>query len=259
MQPSQQAYYLQTLGIVQYVPKDAVLLVDEAPAAAFNDDSLNNASLNDSYLQKTEAVGDRKTLDVAARMNINFDEPKVTKKAPRAAPTAEPVVSGTPESKAPTELIEVKFSLWQPNSEVLVCSGVEGALADSDQMQLLTNILNAMGCGIHRLPQMDLVEWPPYPNADGDESEVREFLSTLLQARLKTRPVKHLLLLGEAAADWLLSPQQRSEQSGFGSLALTPETTALQVPSLSSMIDTPQLKASAWTVLKSVSFAPAAS
>ena len=29
MQPSQQAYYLQTLGIVQYVPKDAVLLVDE--------------------------------------------------------------------------------------------------------------------------------------------------------------------------------------------------------------------------------------
>ena len=52
MQPSQQAYYLQTLGIVQYVPKDAVLLVDEAPAAAFNDASLNNASLNDSYLQK---------------------------------------------------------------------------------------------------------------------------------------------------------------------------------------------------------------
>jgi len=191
MQPSQQAYYLQTLGIVQYVPKDAVLLVDEAPAAAFNDDSLNNASLNDSYLQKTEAVGDRKTLDVAARMNINFDEPAVTKKAPRAAPTAEPVVIGKPESKAPAELIEVKFSLWQPNSEVLVCSGVEGALADSDQMQLLTNILNAVGCGIHRLPQMDLVEWPPYPNADGDESEVREFLSTLLQARRKARPVTH--------------------------------------------------------------------
>jgi hypothetical protein len=188
-------------------------------------------------------------------MNINFDEPAVTKKAP----TAEPVVSGTPGSKAPTELIDVKFSLWQPNSEVLVCSGVEGALADSDQMQLLTNILNTVGCGIHRLPQMDLVEWPPYPNADGDESEVREFLATLLQARLKTRPVKHLLLLGEAAADWLLSPQQRSEQSGFGSLALTSETTALLVPSLSSMIDTPQLKASAWTVLKSVSFAPAAS
>jgi hypothetical protein len=41
MQPSQQAYYLQTLGIVQYVPKESVLLVDEAPAVAFNDPALD--------------------------------------------------------------------------------------------------------------------------------------------------------------------------------------------------------------------------
>ena len=41
MQPSQQAYYLQTLGIVQYVPKESVALVDEAPAVAFNDRSLD--------------------------------------------------------------------------------------------------------------------------------------------------------------------------------------------------------------------------
>ena len=61
-------------------------------------------------------------------------------------------------------------------------------------MQLLTNILNAVGCGIHRLTQMDLVEWPPYPNADGDEDEVREFLATLLQAKLTAKPVKYILL-----------------------------------------------------------------
>jgi len=248
MQSSQQAYYLQTLGIVQYVPKDAVLLADEAPAVAFNDRSIEDAG---------EAVVDRETIDVAARMNLNFDEPAVAKKGVPAAVTKKPAVSATSEPKVAAELIEVQFSLWQPNSEVLVCSGVEGVLADGDQMQLLTNILNAVGCGIHRLPQMDLVEWPPYPNADGDENEVREFLTTLLQARLKARPVNYILLLGDAAADWLLSSQQRGEQSGFGSLALTPETTALLLPSLSNMIDTPQLKASAWQVLKSVSFASA--
>ena len=250
MQPSQQAYYLQTLGIVQYVPKESVLLVDEAPAVALNDRSLDDAE---------EAVVDRKTVDVAARMNLNFDKPAAPKQASAIAAPVKTTVSATPEPKTEAELIEVKFSLWQPNSEVLVCSAVEGALADADQMQLLTNILNAVGCAIHRLPQMDLVEWPPYPNADGDENEVREFLATLIQARLKARPVKYILLLGDGAADWLLSAQQRSEQSTFGSLALTPETTALLVPSLSNMIETPQLKGTTWQVLKSVSFAPAAS
>lgn len=250
MQPSQQAYYLQTLGIVQYVPKDAVLLGDEGSVGTvFNDPSLGIA----------EAPIDRKTIDVAARMNLNFDEPVATKKVSRAASPVTPTASERSAPQAPAALIEIKFSLWQANSEVLVCSGVEGALADGDQMQLLTNILNAVGCGIHRLPQMELVEWPPYPNAEGDESEVREFLATLLQARLSARPVKYILLFGEAAADWLLSPQQRSEQPSFGHLALNEEITALLVPSLSSMIDTPQLKATTWQLLKSVSFAPAAS
>ena len=257
MQLSQQAYYLQTLGIVQYVPKDAVLLVDEVPVgAAFNHSSL------DSSLESPEAPIDRKNIDVAARMNLNFDEPVASTKASRETSSAKPAVSTpspTAAREAPAAIIEVKFSLWQANSEVLICSAVEGALADANEMQLLTNILNALGCGIHRLPQMELVEWPPYPNADGDENEVREFLATLLQAKLSAKPVKHILLLGEAAADWLLSPQQRSEQPSFGHLSLNAEITALLVPSLSSMIETPQLKAIAWQQLKSVSFAPAAS
>ena len=264
MQPSQQAYYLQTLGIVQYVPKDAVLLVDEgsligAESSLIVAESSVGTVFNDPSQGIAEAPVDRKTIDVAARMNLNFDEPVVTKKVSRSAPVEKPALSATPVSQGPAARIEIKFSLWQPNSEVLVCSGVEGALADGEQMQLLTNILNALGCGLHRLPQMELVEWPPYPNADGDENEVREFLATLLQAKFTAKPVKHILLFGEAAADWLLSPRQRSEQHGFGHLALTAEITALLVPSLSSMIDQPQLKATAWQQLKSISLAPAAS
>ena len=225
MQPSQQAYYLQTLGIVQYVPKESVALVDEAPAVALNDRSLDDAE---------EAVVDRKTVDVAARMNLNFDKPAAPKQASAIAAPVKTTVSATPEPKTEAELIEVKFSLWQPNSEVLVCSAVEGVLADGDQMQLLTNILNAVGCAIHRLPQMDLVEWPPYPNADGDENEVREFLATLmLQARLKARPVKYILLLGDGCGR--LAAERRTARRTDRLLALwllTPETTALLVPSL---------------------------
>jgi uracil-DNA glycosylase len=116
-------------------------------------------------------------------------------------------------------------------------------------MQLLTNILNAIGCGISRLPQMDLVEWPPYPNASGDESEVREFLGTLLNARLAKKPVKSILLLGDSAANWLLS-SDLNEQKGSGRVALSEQTTALLLPSLSSMIENPQQKAVAWKLLQ---------
>ena len=248
MEQSQQAYYLKTLGIVQYVPRDSVAVVDE-PTEEFNQSS-------------GAANVDRQSVDVAARINLNFDAPAASKKAARSdSPnsSAKPTVALAPEVEVAAALIEVKFALWQPSAEMLVCSAVEGALADADEMQLLTNILNALGCGIKFLPQMELVEWPPYPNAEGDESEVREFLSTLLQARLDNRPVKFILMMGEAAADWLLSPQQRTEQSSQGHLSLNADTTALLLPSLKSMIDNGQLKASAWQVLKSISLAPASS
>ena len=192
---------------------------------------------------------------MAARINIDFDTPAVSRDP---SPSRSETLSSGNKSDA-TELITVQFALWQPNAEVLVCSVVEGPLADADEMQLLTNILNATGCAVSRLPQMELVEWPPYPNAEGDESEVREFLSTLLQAKLNNRPVKFILLMGDAAADWLLSPQQRAEQASQSHLSLSAETTALLVPSLKSMIDNGQHKASAWQVLKSISLAPASS
>ena len=246
MNQSQQAYYLKTLGIVQYVPRDSIAVAHE-PAEEFNQPPV-------------AAIVDRQSVDVAARINLNFDAPAANKKAARSdSPNSsvEPTVASAPEIAA--ALIEVKFAFWQPSAEVLVCSAVEGALADADEMQLLTNILNVLGCGVKFLPQMELVEWPPYPNAEGDESEVREFLSTLLQAKLNNRPVKFVLLMGDAAADWLLSPQQRTEQASQSHLSLSADTTALLVPSLKSMIDNGQHKASAWQVLKSISLAPASS
>ena len=249
VEQSQQAYYLKTLGIVQYVPRDSVAVVHE-PAVEFDQPAV-------------ETTVDRQSVDVAARINLNFDAPAANKKAVRSDsvdPSVRPtIVASTPTVEIAAAQVEVKFALWQPSAEVLVCSAVEGALADADEMQLLTNILNALGCEIKFLPQMELVEWPPYPNAEGDESEVREFLSTLLQAKLNNRPVKFVLLMGDAAADWLLSPQQRTEQASQSHLSLSAETTALLVPSLKSMIDNGQHKASAWQVLKSISLAPASS
>ncbi len=287
MEKALQAEYLQTLGIVQYVSRDAVIeehksagspslkaklaaqpgAFDTEPAQAKSatGESMKGESVTVESVATGQAAG--KKSPVAARINIDFESPAQSKKSSKSSAKIAPqpvdqTTAAAGQNRAAelaAELIEVQFSLWQPNAEVLVCSAVEGALADAEQMQLLTNILNALGAAVSRLPQMELVEWPPYANAEGDEKDVREFLSTLLQARLSTRPVTYLLLMGEAAADWLLSAEQRAGSKGYGQLALSAGVTALMVPSLSAMIATPQLKADAWQVLKSVSFAPSSS
>ena len=107
-------------------------------------------------------------------------------------------------------------------------------------MELLTNILNAIGCGIKQLPQMELVEWPPYPNAPGDETEVREFLAMLMEARLaKIRSNQSCCWVMVQLTGWPVSMPDAEQQ-----------TSRLQIPSLGEMIAQPQLKAVAWQRLR---------
>lgn len=251
MDPQLQHQYLQTLGISQYVPRDVVyedVAVEESGHAVAKIDG--QAPLVKTVEPAAKVA--KKPVDIAALVNLGLDDnadsktdsKKNSPAKPKVAVSRPPVIEDTPQTA-----IEVSFSFWQVSDELLVCSAVEGALADTSEMQLLTNILNAIGCGINRLPQMDLIEWPPYPNAPGDETEVREFLGTLLNARLAKKPIKSILLLGDSAANWLLSTDLE-QQKETGCVALSEQTTALLLPSLSSMIENPQQKAVAWKLLQ---------
>jgi uracil-DNA glycosylase len=141
------------------------------------------------------------------------------------------VAQSTVTSSEPETAIELRLALWQPSDELLVCSSVEDSLPDPEQILLLGNILQTMGQGSSQLPQMDVVEWPPYPNMAGGESEVREFLATLIQARIDSKSAKIILLLGDAAAQWLLTPEQQAGVTN-GQVDVFGQVTALLVPSL---------------------------
>lgn len=233
MDPGLQHHYLQTLGIVQYVPRDTVYKDIEAPGDT--ETKPENAA---TQPEPPTVKPVNKPVDVAALVNLDLDAKPATEvsgKASKAVP-----ISSTIEDSQPATNIQVKLSLWQATGDLLVCTLVEGDLADRAEMELLTNILNAIGCGIKQLPQMELVEWPPYPNAPGDEAEVREFLAMLIEARLAKNPVKSVLLLGDGAANWLPNPDAEQQIS------------RLQIPSLGEMIAQPQLKAVAWQRLQSL-------
>ena len=240
MDPSRQHHYLQALGIVQYVPRDTVYEDVDAPGD-IETKPKNRATQPEQATSRAAA----KPVDVAALVNLKLDAEPVAKGV------KPPPQKALEEDSQPATNIEVKLSLWQVTESLLVCTLVEGELANRAEMELLTNILNAIGCGIKQLPQMDLLEWPPYPNAAGDEAEVREFITMSMEARVVKNPIKSVLLLGDGAANWLTS-EDAGKQSDSGKLTLSANTNGLLIPSLGEMIAQPQLKAVAWQRLQSL-------
>ena len=224
--------YLQTLGIVQYVSRDLQLVAEGESSIAI--------------AQQTAPTG-------SPSERINLDQNTVvTAKAKSATKVRADTVESATAVGEISENIAVKFALWQPTAELLVCSSVEGSLPGPEQIQLLGNILLAMGQGNGHLPQMDIAQWPPYANARADEAEVREFLLTLIQARVDSKSAKMLLLLGDAAADWLLSAAQKAALAN-GQVDIFPQVTALLLPSLQEMIEQPQRKRDAWQTVRFLS------
>ncbi len=145
--------------------------------------------------------------------------------------------------------IEVKLALWQPTEEVLVCCSIEEALPDPVQTQLLSNILIAMGQGDGKLAQCEIAQWPPFENMTGGKEEAREFIATLLSARLDSSDIKLVLIFGSAGAQWILSEKQKDSVKD-GNVELSAGVAAIVIPSLGEMIERPELKREAWQRLQ---------
>ncbi len=86
----------------------------------------------------------------------------------------------------------------------------------------------------------------------GDEAEVREFLATLVKARIDSTKAEILLLMGDAAAQWLLTEKQKAAVSN-GQVDVFAQVTALLVPSLQAMIDLPECKRQTWQTIRYLS------
>ena len=250
-------HYLQTMGIVQYVSKDLPLVsITQASAMRAESDRLGAVSIvlgavNDGRGELTDA-------STNSAMGSELKSEVQTKSVSRlsgfdldAKPTT-PRVKMPATEPDPLSNVAAKFALWQPTDDLLVCSYVDESLPDPEQVLLLGNILVAMGQGNGQLPRMDVIEWPPYPNATGDTAEAKEFLATLIRARIDSTSTKLLLLLGAGAAEWLLSAEEQAAVAN-GQVSIYDQITALVVPSLADMIAEPQCKREAWQTIRFLS------
>lgn len=275
MSQARRNLYLQQLGIVQYVGKDLPVLpgLSAQPKASLT--SVSSPEVEGSEIIRTapgivegslsaegsslaegsapESMFDRvntaiREKSMAELVNIGLDDKQAKPIAVKGAAAAKMA-----DSVAEPEVdIQVRFALWQASDDLLVCSAVEDSLPDPEQILLLGNILQVMGQATGPLPQMELVEWPPYPNMAGGESDVREFLATLIQARVDSRGAKIIMLMGDDPVKWLLSEQQKAAVTN-GQVDVFGQVTALLLPSLKMMIDQPGCKRDAWQTIRFLS------
>ena len=226
--------YLQTLGVVQYIPKE----LSEAAQSNSLDQPIEIA--------ETEQVSQtsREQAAPSSKLAIDLDDRSSAKKSAKKHRPAKTAVVAAPEDKG----LKLTFALWQPTAELLICSAVEDQLPDPQQIGLLTNIVAAMDKSAPSLPQLEVVNWPPHANMQGDETEVREYLSTLIKARVEAGSTKTLLMLGELTEQWLLSAEQRAA-AVEGILPISDKVAALMVPSLAQMLADPDCKRLTWRII----------
>lgn len=231
-EPKLRAQYLQMLGVVQYVPRDL-------------QDLQQLDDIQDPV--KIKHSGDKELITPSSQAAEIADKMSATQTgiASESSAAAEQV---SPQTLS--DNVELSLALWQPADDLLICTAVDGDLPDQQQVSLLANIVKAMGQKIATLPQFELISWPPHRSMQGGEPEAREYLSTLIKARVDSKSTKTLLLLGETAGEWLLFPEQVAKVEA-GQLPVTEKLTALRVPSLQDMLTDQAFKREAWEIISS--------
>ena len=209
--------YLETLGIVQYRPKEI---------------SVDSLQVETQVSESPEP----KSTDISAVIAAVSNE------------SPQPVtVEASPQSPVSKDLA-LTCVFWQPNDKLLVATVIDDQLPDQSQISLLKNILRSIDQKVVSLPQFDAVNWPPHPSMAGDESDAREFLSTLINSKLASKPTQTALFLGDLSQQWLLSDSQK-DQVINGTVSLSQSVTALLIPSLQTMLNQPEAKRKAWNII----------
>lgn len=242
-------WYLANLGIVRYVPRDALAQGDnrgeETAELAENADS----TAPPAALGPGHESGDSRQ---ARRQQTDRERPRIDlgESAPPATPAA--AAPTTKAAQPAAEAFQCRIGFWQPSSRVVVLSGMPpGQRPTPVQVTMLANLLKAIGALGEGLPSVDLIEWPPSPGlglqGGADLSAARDYLGVFLQAKRRLQDFDTVLLMGDTAAracggdEGLAVGQQ---------LAFAWGARGIVTHSLHDMEQRPALKAETWQAIR---------
>ncbi len=248
MNEYQRQAYLDAMGMEQYVPRwlmphapmpTACELPIEMPKAAAP------VSPQPAAPDSAPAVGPRPVTDFLDDMRRPPAKPARREPEP-AAEQAAPAVP-VPERIAPFTL-----SIWRSPLPVLVVDARQPKAAMPTD-RLLRNLLQALAPHDSREVREEVLPWPlvRHKAVRLTADDARAELSTWLETELTNRPVRQLLLMGEAAARYLLPEDQSYENVLWQSLKLAPfDVPTLVAPSLLELLRDPSLKRPLWGALQ---------
>ncbi|BFM15227.1 hypothetical protein R50073_14100 [Maricurvus nonylphenolicus] len=281
MNELQRQQYLDALGVDTYMPR---WVLPHAPEPVACD-----VSFIPSELEGSEGGGEGISAAVASQPAVNDSaatpvaRPASTGAAPQGqassssvlavlsgeTPTADKVpavetVAEVKDTSVPTATEQAKpqaasepvpafaLSIWRISEDLLIIDSRQAQLALPTE-PLLINILAALGYPRQPLPKTEVIRWPMVDNpfVGQSEADAREMLEAYLDGKLLTHPTKHLLLMGDEAARYIL-PAEQSLADVQGKAIELPQhkAEAIVVPSLSDMLQDPLQKRLTWQAIQ---------
>ena len=280
---AQRDWYLSMLGINQYrqrLPGEPVFNAGAGQVAANALPTSRGDMSNPDAASSAEPISASEIISSLAGLRETLQgEPTVVQPAPiqpaakkpavapvevsKSVPLEEPEISPAPiiqqaaqpdaEEKIPGQIQDqnieqesISFTLacWQVSDEVLVINGfAHGERANRTQLELLANILRAIGQLPASLPAAELIEWPLSPGAESTLAGAKTQLSMFLLGRQQVRPYRCLLAMGDESVRLLANDDAASPPE-----ADSAET--LFIPSLQTMLAEPLCKREVWQALR---------
>lgn len=247
--------YLKALGVVQYVVKsnerlavDPITVPRDLKTTALKATGFKARDFEEtlSLVPASSIAPPRLPVEESKRLAAVGE---FADGVPKIVKNDLPLDSHSPQISTTKISVELKFGLWQPAPKLLLFSDIGAALPNGQQLELLSNLLLAIDERAQNMAAMDIIEWPPLPNTQGDEAQVREFLSTVMETRIAQSTISRIVILGDVPRYWLCIPEQTAELRE-GRFVRADGVRIDSLPSLEAMLLDPQEKHHAWQVLQ---------
>lgn len=238
-------WYLDALGIVQYRSRD-----EGAVDIPFH---MESQTQPESQPQPQSKIVDvREVLETAP-------EAKVVKPASTEAIEK----AGTPvvEPEAIQSIDPLRVACWQSGEDLLVINAFPpGNVPLPEELDLLYNLLRAIGRLDNDKPTADYIDWPLTPGEPADLQGAKSMLSVFLDSRIRKCGVLWVILMGELPASLFLPSQSAGDQGVYDQATfenvlgeiedLPGGARAMVIPSLQTMLRCVSSKQIAWTTLQ---------
>lgn len=258
MNELQRQTYLSALGIENYMPRWRLPYAPEPVACVMpviDTANLESVSASSAVVEQTisaviSSISPSKTetaiaVDVLANLDVR-QKPSV--------PVNAAAILQQLEEKKPVVVAPFSLSVWRPSPGFLIIDSRNTTLALPTDL-LLNNILRTCLTDKFSLCE-EVLRWPMIENRFVSRTEIdaRNELQTWLAVENELRPISRLWLLGESAGKYFIAGDLSAVENHWKKIIVDGlsgqvQMTALLLPSLNELLQSPIAKARLWSVL----------